>query len=157
VKYLWSLTAALCLSTAVFAQLPVELAKNQQQLLQSRDSKLAANKKIAYEFVRQVLATRNVGLAPKYLAEGYIQHNPNVPTGRQAFMDFFGKMEKVPLKTSVDDLVTIIAERDLVILAFRHTLPEPKQPGATYTSTWFDMFRIENGLIVEHWDYGTKR
>jgi predicted SnoaL-like aldol condensation-catalyzing enzyme len=28
--------------------------------------------------------------------------------------------------------------------------------GQKYTSTWFDMFRIENGKIAEHWDPATK-
>ena len=28
--------------------------------------------------------------------------------------------------------------------------------GAAYTTTWFDMFRIEDGKIAEHWDCDTK-
>ena len=71
-------------------------------------------------------------------------------------MDFFGQFETQPVKPEIDDLVTLIAEGDLVILAFRRELPDPRSPGKTYTTTWFDMFRIEDGKIVEHWDYGTK-
>ena len=32
--------------------------------------------------------------APKYMLESYIQHNPNVPTGRTALIEFFSKMPK---------------------------------------------------------------
>jgi predicted SnoaL-like aldol condensation-catalyzing enzyme len=28
----------------------------------------------------------------------------------------------------------------------------PNKPGEEYTTTWFDMFRIVDGLMVEHWD-----
>ena len=37
-------------------------------------------------------------------------------------------------------------------LAFAREHPDPKDPSARYTTTWFDMFRIKDGKIVEHWD-----
>ena len=90
------------------------------------------------------------------MAEDYIQHNPNVATGRQPFMDFFGRFEKQPVKSTIDNLVTMVAEGDLVILAFKREMPDPQNPEQTYTTTWFDMLRIQDGKIAEHWDYGTK-
>ncbi len=39
---------------------------------------------------REVLESAHVELAPKYQAENYIQHNPNISTGRDAFVKFFG-------------------------------------------------------------------
>jgi predicted SnoaL-like aldol condensation-catalyzing enzyme len=86
-----------------------------------------------------------------------MQHNPNVPTGRAAFMKFFGQFPKQPVKPTIDDLVSMVAEGDLVVLGFRRTLPDLQNEGQTYTTTWFDMFRLENGKIAEHWDYGTKQ
>lgn len=138
------------------AQLPVTLHNNQQALLQSHDPQLAANKKLVFDFWREVFQARNMDLAPKDMAENYMQHNPTVATGRQPFMDFFGRLERQPVKPTIDNLVTIMAERDLVVLAFRRELPDPKNPGQRYTTTWFDMLRIENGKIAEHWDYGTR-
>lgn len=140
-----------------FAQVPVEAHPNQQALLQSDDPQLAANKRLVFDFWREVFQARNMEPAPRYMAEDYIQHNPTVPTGRQAFMDFFGRFERQPVKPTIDDLVTIVAERDIVVLAFRRELPDPQRPGQTYTTTWFDMFRIQDGKIAEHWDYGTRR
>jgi predicted SnoaL-like aldol condensation-catalyzing enzyme len=98
-------------------------------------------------------------LAEKYLAETYIQHNPTVPTGRAAFVEFFSKWKKPsPIEAMVGaPLVAIVAEGNLVILSFVRQLPDPKDPTKSYTSTWFDMFRIENGKIAEHWDPAAKQ
>ena len=155
----WSsllLAAALGGGGAAHAQLPVEVHPNQQELLVSDDATLAANKKLVYDFWREVLQARHVDRAPQYLAESYIQHNPAVPTGRAAFMEFFGQFPSEPIKNTIDDLVSIVAERDLVVLAFRRELPDLAREGQTYTTTWFDMFRVADGKIVEHWDYGTR-
>jgi predicted SnoaL-like aldol condensation-catalyzing enzyme len=150
------LTAALLLGTAASAQLPVEVHPRQPELLASNDAQLAANKKLVFDFWREVLQAHHVDRAPQYLAEGYIQHNPNVATGRAAFMEFFGQFPPEPIKETIDDLVRIVAEDDVVVLAFRRELPDLAREGQTYTTTWFDMFRIADGKIVEHWDYGTK-
>ncbi len=49
-------------------------------------------------------------------------------------------------------VVAIVAEGDQVALVTRQEHPHPARPGATYTTTWFDLFRIDSGRIVEHWD-----
>lgn len=141
----------------VTAQVPVKVYPDQQALLKSDDPKLAANKKLVFDFWREVFQAHNMELAPKYMDEDYIQHNPLVPTGRKAFTDFFGQFEPQPVKPTIDNLVNMVAEGDYVVLAFKRELPDPQNPGQTYTTTWFDMLRIENGKIGEHWDYGTKR
>jgi predicted SnoaL-like aldol condensation-catalyzing enzyme len=131
------------IATSVWAQVPVAVHPNQQALLQSDNPLLAANKKLVFDFWREVFQARNMDLAPKYMAEDYIQHNPNVPTGRQAFIDFFGRLERQPVQPAIENLVTMIAERDSVVLGFRRELPDPRNPGQRYTTTWFDMLRIE--------------
>jgi predicted SnoaL-like aldol condensation-catalyzing enzyme len=138
------------------AQVTVAIHPDQQALLVSKDPQLAANKKLVFDFWREVFQARNMDLAPKYMSENYIQHNPTVPTGRKAFMDFFGRFERQAVRPTIDNLVAIVAERDLVVLAFRRDLPDSQKPGQSYTTTWFDMLRIENGRIAEHWDYGTR-
>ena len=50
------------------------------------------------------------------------------------------------------EIVSITAERDLVTMAHVVRYPDPSDASKTYTTTWFDMFRIEGGKIVEHWD-----
>src|SRR6476646_11546179 len=46
---------------------------------------------------REVLYAGHFELAPKYQAEDYIQHNPNVNTGRAGFIDFFTKLGRKPM------------------------------------------------------------
>lgn len=154
-KNIWLLVFFVFVPSAM-AQVPVTEHPNQQTLLESENPQLAANKRLVFEFWTKVFQTRNMALAPNYVAEDYIQHNPNIPTGRQPIVDYFGKFERLPEKSEIDNLVSIVAERDLVVLAFLREIPDPNNPQKTYTTTWFDMFRIEDGKIAEHWDYGTK-
>ena len=52
------------------------------------------NLDMVLEWWRVVIQNRQLDQAPKYQAEDYIQHNPNVPTGRAGFVEFFGKLPK---------------------------------------------------------------
>ncbi len=135
--------------------LPVVVLADQQAMLESADPKLEANKKMVYEFWRLVFNTHDMSLAPNYMHEDYIQHNPAVDTGRAPFMAFFGSLPKVAVQDTIPDLVHIMAEGDYVTLAFLREFPDPRTPGKMYTTTWFDMFRVANGKLAEHWDYGT--
>ena len=158
IRPLFAIAAALALPLAAQAQVPVTALSPAQQLeaLKDSDPKEAANKKLVYDFWREVFVGREMSKTDQYMAESYIQHNPGVPTGRAAFVSFFSNRSSMPAKPHIDDLVAIMADGDLVTLALRRELPDPTRAGATYTTTWFDMFRIENGKIAEHWDYGTK-
>lgn len=124
-------------------------------LLHSDDPKLAANKRLVYDMWRTILNGGHVEEADRFLTEDYMQHNPTAPTGRAAFKEIFSsfveRKEEVP-ETVQDPLVTILAEGDYVVMAFVTHYPEPDGSGETYTSTHFDLFRIENGKIAEHWD-----
>ena len=154
-----ALCLALGLSLPCFAQVPVQASPDQEKMLASTDARVAANKRLVYDFWREVFEGGHVELADRYMAEGYIQHNPNVPTGRAAFVEFFGRVTKPkPVEPRITaPLVAMFGEGDMVVLAFAREYPDPKQPDAKYTTTWFDMFRIENGKIAEHWDPAVKR
>ncbi|MGA2550613.1 MAG: nuclear transport factor 2 family protein [Burkholderiaceae bacterium] len=136
------------------AQVAVSAASDQEALLVSGDARLAANKRLVYDFWREVFEGGHLDLAPQYLAPGYIQHNPNVPTGREGFVLFFSKFAKPkPTEARIKaPLVAIVAEGDLVVFSFAHELADPKDASHHYTTTWFDMFRVADGKIVEHWD-----
>ena len=141
------------------AQLPVKPQADHDALLRSANPGLAANKRLVYDFWREVFEGAHMELADKYMAESYIQHNPNVPTGRAAFVDFFNRMRKpAPIEPRIKaPLVAIVAEGDLVVLSFAREGVDPKDATKKYSTTWFDMFRIENGKIAEHWDPAQKQ
>jgi predicted SnoaL-like aldol condensation-catalyzing enzyme len=152
-------TTILLFINDAFAQVAVKATIDQKTLLQSTDAKLAKNKKLLYDFWREVFEAGHLELAEKYMDENYIQHNPNVPTGRKAFIDFFSKFIKPqPIADSIKaPVVSIVAEGDMVVISFSRELPDPKDNTRKYTTTWFDMFRIENGKLAEHWDGAAKQ
>jgi predicted SnoaL-like aldol condensation-catalyzing enzyme len=149
--------ALAAVSFPVIAALPVVPGENQQAMLESDDPQLAANKKLAYDFFRVVLRGLRLDQAADYMKVDYMQHNPNADTGLDGFLEYFervveqrGRPERVP--DELEGLVAIQAEGDYVTLSFVREYDDPRNPGETYTTTWFDMFRIEDGKIAEHWD-----
>jgi predicted SnoaL-like aldol condensation-catalyzing enzyme len=128
----------------------------QRAMLASNDPQLAANKKLVWDMWRTFLQGGDIDAADKYLAPEYHQHNPNAETGLAGVKAYFRAQGRTatPPKDYIDRLVAITAERDLVTLAL---VREGKdKDGNAYTTTWFDMFRVANGKIVEHWDTATK-
>ncbi|BEU94457.1 nuclear transport factor 2 family protein [Acidovorax sp. DW039] len=146
-------------SSAAQAEMAFVPAAQQAALLTSSDPQLAANKRLVFDFWREVFEGGHMDLAAKYLSDEYIQHNPNVASGRAAFVEFFSKIKKPqPIAAHIQaPLISIVAERDLVILTFGREYPDSKDPSQRYSTTWFDMFRIANGKIVEHWDPALRR
>jgi predicted SnoaL-like aldol condensation-catalyzing enzyme len=150
--------ALLAISTVANSAEPVVAISPEAQraLLASDDPKLAANKKLVWDMWRNFLQAGRIDDADKYLAPEYHQHNPNAETGLAGVKAYFRAAGRQPteVKDSIDRLVSIVAERDLVVLAL---VREGKdKDGNPYTTTWFDMFRVANGKIVEHWDTATK-
>lgn len=81
-----------------------------------------------------------------YVGAEYIQHNPLVGNGKQAFIDYFTEMAlKYPSKEI--EFVRAVAEGNLVALHTHQTWPGDEE----YVT--MDFFRFDdNGKIVEHWD-----
>jgi len=120
-------------------------------LLDDADPVLAANKRLVFDMWRSVVNAGQVDLADTMLREDYIQHSPVLPTGRAAFKQVFSALERRAIPELVSPpLVTILAEGDLVVMALREELPQPGGEGR-YTSTHFNLFRVEGGQLAEHW------
>jgi predicted SnoaL-like aldol condensation-catalyzing enzyme len=132
--------------------LPVLENPDHEALLASDASDLADNKRLVYDLWRTLIEARDIEVAEQYLAEGYIQHNPNADTGRAGVLSLFSSFgPPLEIQERVQTpLVAIVAERDLVALVQVDAYEEP----TPYTTTWFDLFRIEDGLVAEHWDHG---
>jgi predicted SnoaL-like aldol condensation-catalyzing enzyme len=149
------IAVGLAISGAAFAQVPPVAAPDQAALLKASDPKLAANKKLVFDMYRAIIQAGRTDLAPQYFTEGYIQHNPNVVTGRDALVAYIKKTRPVrPIEPTITfPVIAIMAEGDLVTVAVVSYAPDPENPGKKYANTHFDMYRIENGLIAEHWDH----
>ena len=146
------------LTNKTIAQLPVIPLASQNILLKSNDAKLTQNKKLVYDMWREFLEGGHLEVAEKYFAESYMQHNPNAATGRKAVVEFFSKFSKPhEIADSIKSkVVAIVAEGDLVMISFARELTDPADNSKKYTTTWFDLFRIESGKIAEHWDCAEK-
>lgn len=105
------------------------------------------NKKSAMDFYSLAFNENNPAEAvERYVGDEYIQHNPLVADGKQAFIDYFNLMnEEYPVKTV--HFISAIAEDNLVVL---HCKQEWK---GDHEYAGMDIFRFdEDGKIVEHWD-----
>ncbi len=144
----------------LYAQTPVTAAPDPEALFTSKDPQLNANKQVALKIVKELLECNHWERADQYLTERYIQHNPLAANGREAVVKFFTQVLKrtptpVPekMKTKV---VSVVAEGDLVTVAYVREFKDPKDPSKTYTTTWFDQWRFKDGKADEHWDPQTK-
>ncbi len=158
--------ALVCLAAFMLVALParasdpVVAAADPDVLFHSPDPRLDANKQVAYHIVKDLLEANHWDLAPRYLTERYLQHNPNARSGRQGVVDFFTKVLKVQpqpptAKLRGRNIVAVVAEGDLVTVLTVRAMPA--QAGAeAYTTTWFDTWRIQDGKADEHWDPATR-
>ena len=109
------------------------------------------NKAIVRDFYTTVLIERNVDAAPRFLQTDYIQHNPQVPTGLKGFMDTFRKRFAQKLPSDYKRaLLNVLGDNDMVVVYVRQTWTG--HDGQHHQALGFDMFRVQGGMITEHWD-----
>jgi predicted SnoaL-like aldol condensation-catalyzing enzyme len=107
---------------------------------------LEANKKAVVAFYEKAINQKDFDAASKHLGARYIQHNPVAADGAEGLKGFIGFLrDKFP--NSRSEIKRVFAEGDYVILHV-HAVREPGTRGRAI----IDIFRLENGRIVEHWD-----
>ncbi len=107
------------------------------------------NKKLVTNFYKEVLFEGKYQSIDKYIGDVYIQHNPAVADGKEAFTKMiksFAPEDGSKLK-SWGEIIRVVAEKDLVILHIKNYNWPGENGGAIV-----DIFRVEDGKIVEHWD-----
>ena len=104
-----------------------------------------ANKKTVLDFYQQMFGDKDTAAVDKYILPNYIQHNPEVADGSEAFKSAAVEWFRGAPKTKID-VKHIAAEGDLVFLHVKD-----KNANGAETST-IDIFRLEDGKIAEHWD-----
>ena len=105
-----------------------------------------ANRAAVLAFYEKGLNQKDADAALAYVGNRYVQHNPNAPDGPDGFRKFIGFLrEKFP--SSHSEIKRSFVDGDFVILHV-HSVREPGSRGRAIV----DIFKLENGKIVEHWD-----
>jgi len=105
-----------------------------------------ANRTAVLAFYEKGLNQKDVDAALAYVGDRYVQHNPNAADGPEGFRKFIGFLrEKFP--NSRSEIKRSFVDGDYVILHV-HSVREPGTRGRAIV----DIFKLENGKIVEHWD-----
>lgn len=104
------------------------------------------NKSIVRDAVAAIFTRFDVADVERVLKEDYVQHNPAVPTGRAAIVGFLPALKASGISVTTH---RVIAEGSFVVT--HNTYSNAKLFGADKLIA-FDVFRIEDGKVAEHWD-----
>ena len=105
-----------------------------------------ANKKAVLEFYEAAINQKDFDKAAPYIGSRYTQHNPNAADGPEGLKRFLAFLrEKFPQAHS--EIKQVFVDGDYVILHV-HAVREP----GTHGNAIVDIFKLENGKVVEHWD-----
>jgi predicted SnoaL-like aldol condensation-catalyzing enzyme len=125
-------------AVAVIAFAPAAFAADAKQIEE--------NKKTVTAFYDAAINQKDFEAAAKFIGPRYVQHNPRAADGPEGLKAFLGVLrEKFPDYHS--EIKRVFADGDYVILHV-HNVPMPGARGAAIV----DIFKLEDGKIVEHWD-----
>ena len=133
-------------SILMFALAALLTACAQQDCAEVASAAEEQNKKTVVAFYDAAINDKDFAAASAYLGDKYIQHNPlaaDGPAGLQAFLAF----AKDNLGGFKVQFKRVLADGDFVIV-HAHATNGPDDRG----SAVMDIFRLENGKVVEHWD-----
>jgi predicted SnoaL-like aldol condensation-catalyzing enzyme len=138
---------AIAAATLLLAQaMPGQAAVATGTAAAAADEREAENKRLVTEFYEKALNDKDFEAASRYLGDKYIQHNPGAadgPEGLKGFIEFL----RTRFPESRNEIKHAYADGDFVILHV-HSVRVPGTLGRAIV----DIFRLENGKVVEHWD-----
>ena len=126
---------ALAFSTAALAE------SAQRDLAQEE-----ANRTLVLKFYDQFFNQHQVAKAAQVVADQYKQHNPEVPDGKAPFVNYFTQYF-LDNPQSRAHVIRSASDGELVYLHV-HSVSHAQDKGQAVV----DIFRVQNGKIVEHWD-----
>ena len=106
----------------------------------------ADNKTLVRNFVTDILVNGQMDkLAGYFDGDRYVQHNPQIPDGLPGLGAALAAMAKQGITLKYDRIHTVLGEGNFVLVVSEGHL------GGRHSS-FYDLFRVENGKIAEHWD-----
>ncbi len=108
--------------------------------------KASENKELVRNFAEEILVRGNIDKLEDYFhGDNYIQHNPLMGDGLSGFIKAFEEMAKEGITFKYDKIHFILGEGNFVLLVSEGLFTGSR-------TAFYDLFRIENGKIAEHWD-----
>jgi predicted SnoaL-like aldol condensation-catalyzing enzyme len=110
-------------------------------------SDIERNKQVVRDFCEVAFNDKQpADAAERFMGTEYIQHNPSAPDGKEGFVEFVTAFVTQTPELKLE-IRTMIAEDELV-MAHSHLKVTPDDAGTVVV----DIFRLDEGKIVEHWD-----
>jgi len=103
------------------------------------------NEAIVTGFVTDILVNGEFDKITNYIGDTYLQHNPNVGDGLDGLGAFVGYLQENNISFRYTKVHNVVAEGNFVMVQ------NEGEFGGKPTA-FYDLFRVENGMIVEHWD-----
>lgn len=104
------------------------------------------NKNTVKHFLTDVLQNGNYQNLPRFIStHQYIQHNPDLKDGIEAIADYLQSRKAQGKPVRYEHVFKVIGQGNFVVSYCKVTSGDKEL-------AVFDIFRLENGLIVEHWD-----
>lgn len=100
-----------------------------------------ANKALVTAAIDELFVQGDITAVDRYWGEPYLQHNPGAASGVGAFRSLFSGL--ISPGNSIYELSRVIGECELVLIHGAYT---------SFGGPTFDLFRVEGGRLVEHWD-----
>ncbi|WP_432099250.1 nuclear transport factor 2 family protein [Streptomyces sp. WAC 04229] len=107
----------------------------------ARDDRAEGNVGIVLTAMRELFVDKDLTAIDRYWAEPYVQHSPRMPNGLDTLRDVVPGLEGFSWEPQ-----RIAAQGDLV---FTHSIVHGWAAGPVAI---VDIFRLDEGRIVEHWD-----
>lgn len=108
--------------------------------------KTEENRELVKKFLYDVMQGNNLDKTPDYFdGDNYIQHNSGIADGVSGLNAALGALAEQGISMVYDEVHMVLAEGNFVLAVSEGTF------GGTPTS-YYDLWRVENGKIAEHWD-----
>lgn len=126
------------------------------KMLAVSETQQELNKRIVLQFHYEFFNLARFDEAiERYLRPDFIQHDPAEPSGAKNYANYFKTSGYKPRSMADRPKIKwVLADGDLVVLAFDKTDPWPGGPQPTYTHPSLDIFRVVDGKIAEMWYSG---
>ncbi|MEI5907441.1 nuclear transport factor 2 family protein [Bacillus spongiae] len=110
------------------------------------EAKTEENKTLVKQFIQDILMGQNSDKLTSYFdRDKYIQHNPAIADGLSGLGAALEAMAKQGIQMVYNKIHMVLGQGNFVLTVSEGTF------GGTHTS-FYDLFRVEDGKIAEHWD-----